>query len=285
MLIASATNLAPGLALFLARLIQLQQFHSILILYDDSGRNLVEHLPKCIPSYSDVAWSILNIDEHFVDWTNRKFQHKDQLIISAIQISAPYDLLRLYYFNVLDLRSKNIILINQSDPVESENVNQLFELLVADQINAIFLEFQHDSTDIYAWNPPEYKNQSNKLMLLSELEFFPNNDAKSKYSGLFFDNVQSGKTTEVVALYDPMNVYNVIGSDGKRSLSGTEMNIIDVIGKCIRSKMNYIIIKQTWFKPKIEPEFHSEYVEKTYYSHVPVHQVDIKFADSDAVVS
>lgn len=287
MLVAPTVNSATGLALFLARLMQLQQLRSILILYDDSGRNQVEHLPKCIPSYSEVTWAIL----YYTNELNLKiprFDLQNQLIISSVQISDPHELLNFYRFNVLDRRSQNIILLNQNDPVKAENMYNMLKHLVGNQINAIFVEVQRDSIDIYAWNPPEYKNGSNTLMLLSESEFVSSSDeVNSMYSGLFFNNVlrMSGKQIEVLALYDPTNVYNVIGADGKKGWSGLEMNIIAVIGECLRSIINYIIVRQTWFASTIEPEFFNEYVEKYYYSQAPVNSLNLKIASKDDELS
>lgn len=288
MIIAPAANSASGLALFLARLIQLEQLSSVLLLYDDAGRNLIANLPKITPSRADVAWINLNINEKSLKW--KYLAHHEQLmIISSLQIIDTFSLIQLYYTKVLNHKSKNIILLNQNDSLKTANMNTMLELLVANQINAIFLEVQHDSVDIYAWNPPEYKNDKKTLMLLSEIEFLSSsqeNGINSTYTGLFFNNVLNmrGRKTEVLARYDPTNVFNVIDFDGRKGLSGIEMNIINVIGELIRSKVNYIVIQpHEWYTPIIESEIFSEYMEKSYYSQVSAQPLDLKIADIDDI--
>lgn len=291
MIIDTAAHLTSGLVLFIARLIQLHQLHTILLVYDDSSQNLLDQFPRCITSYSDVAWIIVNHQENLSMWKKTPIlADQNLMVISALQTSA-YNKSELFSNKVINRRSKNIILLNENDPTKSKQIDNLLKLIIAKQINAIFLNNLIDRVDIYAWNPPEYKNGSNMLILINEFEFFSSSQVifkNSFYSGLFFNNVQSmnGKITEVVTLNDPTNVYNVIGPDLKEDISGIEINIIDVIGTCIRSKLRYFTIKQKFYLPDIGATFFSEYVEKSYSTKAPVEPLhDLQIANTSDVLS
>lgn len=288
MLIDSVVHFTSGLAVLLGRLIQLQPLHTILVIYDDSSQNLVDQLPSCIPSHSEVAWIMVNQPESLAMWKNlTMFAHQTLMIIIA---HSAYNQTELFS-SKMNRRSKHIILLNENDHIKSKQMDNLLNRIVVKQINAIFLKNLIDRIDIYAWNPPEFKNGSNQLILLNEFEFFSSsqgNTIDSTYSGLFFNNVQSinGSQTEVITLNDPTNVYYVIDLDLKKSISGTEINIIDVIGEQIRSKLNYIAFKHSIFVLDIASEYFTEYVDKSYKTQVPVESMlDLKIANITEVFS
>lgn len=211
------------------------------------------------------------------------------MIISALEPSA-YNQSVLFSTKVINRKSKHIILLNENDLIQSQQMDNLLKLIVTKQINAIFLKNLIDRVDIYAWNPPEYRDDPNKLIYLNELEFFSSSKGSSKdsaYSGLFFNNIQSfnGSETEVLILNDPTNVYNVIGPDLKKSISGIDINIINIIGESICSKLSFIIMEHALFLPDVAKEYFSEYVDKSYNTQARVEPLrDLKIASGIDII-
>lgn len=104
-------------------------------MYDNSNQNLVyqlkvvHHIPKNLSSWQKIP--IL--------------ANQNILIISVLQISA-YKQSGIFSPNVLNRKSKQIILLNENDPVESKQKDNLVELIVTKQFTAIFLQILIDKS-------------------------------------------------------------------------------------------------------------------------------------------
>lgn len=256
-----------NLVAFMANLINLKQFNTILVLYDQSTQNEINFVIENVPTRYDIAWILVNEDDNPEYWSETTIQNQNLLILTAVQSNNINPLLkRLYNKNVLQKRSKNLII--SSDV--SELANEILSPLYTDEINAILVDCgANDDAVIFAWNPYD----ASTLITLNETEFLRGSNAAAasigKYSGLFFDQLQNmrGKSTTVLSLYDPTNVYNVMSKDSVvASIDGTEIRIIELIGEAIQSSMEYLVIKAASFYKNKSKRF-GDFLDQTYRSY------------------
>lgn len=257
---------------FMANLIDVKQFNTILVLYDQATQDNINLLIEALPTRYDIAWLLVNEDVNPEYWHSTKIQDQNQLILTAVQSDNIHRLLRrLYNKKILKKRSKNLII--SSDILKL--ANEILSSFYLSDINAVFIDWTTEESAIVAWNP----YGPSKLVKLTEAEFLrasnATDTATGKYSGIFFDQLQNmrGRSTKLLSSYDTTNVYNVISKDSVAiSIDGTEIRITDLIGEAIKSPMEIIMLKSTSFNIRIEEKLFGDFLERTYTTYSPIRQ-------------
>lgn len=258
---------------FMANLIDLKQFNTILVLYDRNTRNEVNFVINAVPIRYDIAWLLVNEDDNTEYWSKNLRHDQNQLIITAVQSNniIPY-LIRLYNSKILKKRSKNLIVLNDV----FEIANEILSSFYLSDSNVVLTDWTSEESMIVAWNP----YGDSKLVRLSETEFLRASNAADSvtgnYSGIFFDQLQNmrGRPTKLISSYDTTNVYNVISKECVTSVDGTEIQITDLIGEALQSTMEIIIVKAT--SKQIEENLFGDFLERTYWTFSPTRRRNIQ---------
>lgn len=254
---------------FMANLIELKQFTTILVLYDQTTREKINFVIDTIPTRYDIAWQLVNEDVNPKYWQNTTVQNQNQLILTAVQSNTVTRLLRrLYNQKILKKRSKNLIISNDIFNL----ANDIFSSFYISDINAVIVDWTSEESVIVAWNP----YGESKMVTLSKTEFLLASNAADStagnYSGIFFDQLQNmrGRSTKLLSAYDTTNVFNVIARDSVASVDGTEIQLTDLIGEAIQSSMEIVMIKSTSFNIKIDEQLYKDFLERMYWTYTPI---------------
>lgn len=255
---------------FMAKIIDLKQFNTILVLYDRNTRNEINFVIENIPICYDIAWLLVNENDNPKFWNNTIMHNQNQLILTAVGSDNVNRLLnRLYNKNILKKRSKNLIVSNDIFKLADKVLSSFY----LSDINAVLYDWTSGESVIVAWNP----YGESKLVKLNETEFLRANNAaysaNGNYSGIFFDQLQNmrGRSTNVLCSYDTTNVYNVISKESVASVDGAEIQITDLIGEAIQSPMEIIIVQATLFNKQlqIDEKLFGNFLERTYRTFSP----------------
>lgn len=254
---------------FMANLIDLKHFNTILVLHDQTTRNQINLLIETLPSRYNVAWLLVNEYDNPEYWNQTIAQHQNFLILTALESKNILQVLsRLYNKKFLKKQCKNLIVSSDI----SKSANEILSSLIGSQINAVLVDWTLPEVDIYAWNP--YSVQ--KLITLNQTEFLRASNAaestKGKYAGLFFDQLQNmqGRSTKVLSTYDSKNVYNVISMDSVATVEGTEIQLINLIGNAIQSDLNFLVLKVYVRGNTTELNLFKNVLERTYRTYAPI---------------
>lgn len=269
-----------NLLAFMGNLIDLKQFDTILVLYDQTTRNQINMLIETIsPSYN-VAWMLVNEYDKLEYWNHSIIQHQNHLILTALNNKNIYPILtRLYENKNLKKRSKNLIVSSSF----SKSANEILSSLLGKQINAVLVDWTLAEVLIYAWNP--YSER--KFIQLNESEFLRASNAadatRGKYAGLFFDQLQGmqGRSLDAMFIYDPTKVYNVVSKDLIATVDGTEIQIVNLIGVAMQSKLNLLVIKYFGYDHRVEFNLFKDFLERTYKTYAPIQQRSVNILTLD----
>lgn len=172
------------LVAFMANLIDLNQYNTVLVLHDQTTRSEINMLIESVPSRSDVAGMLVNVfDKPSEYWNITVNRYQDQLILTMLQTKNIFATLRpLYNSKRLNIRCKNLV-VCENFKLE----NSLRYILVGSEINAVFVDWSVGEAMIYARNP----YSANQLIELNETEFLRASKfvTEGKYMGLFFENL------------------------------------------------------------------------------------------------
>lgn len=139
-----------NVVVFMANLIDLKQFNTILVLHDHTTGNQINLLIEILSSRYDVTWLLINEYDHPIHWNHSIYQDQNQLILTALQSINIYPLLsRLYNNKSLLIRSKNRIVSCDI----SKFANAALYSLLQQRINVALVDWSRDEALIYTWNP------------------------------------------------------------------------------------------------------------------------------------
>lgn len=254
---------------FMANLIDLKQFSTILVLYDRTTRNEINFVIETLPTSYDIAWLLLNQDKSPEYWEKFIMRNRNMLIFTAFRSNTINTRLKqLYDKKHLSKRSKNLIVTRDI----GKSANEILSPLIRREINAILVDWTSEESEILAWNPYGPMN----MVRLNVTEFLHTSiaadSATGRYPGLFFDQLQNmrGKSLNVFGCYDSKNLYNVVTKDSIASVDGTEIQIIELIGEAIQSSMSFYVDKTIFQNLKIDPKLIEGVLLRSYRIYTPI---------------
>lgn len=261
---------------FIANLIDLKQFNTILVLHDHSNRNQINFLVESLQPRNDVTWMLINEYKNPESWIHPSTRDENTLILTALQKETIASLLmQLYNRRKLNKHSKNLIVLSgiSKFPIKTLPFTSWHE-----QINAVFIDWKLVEIKIYAWNP----NCAEKSILLSGTEFLGASNGGSlnrKYSAIFFNQLHSmyGEPTNISTIYDGKNMYNVISKGSAACIDGKVIRIADMIGDALQSPLEFFVMKLSAIYIHKTTTVYTDFLERTYqiFATVPMRKIQM----------
>lgn len=255
---------------FMARLMDLKEFNTVLVLHDRTYRDQINLLIVTLQPRYDVTWILVNKHDNYDYLENFIIGHEKTLILTALEHTNIFPALNiLYLFKKINERSKNIIVSSDI----SKYLIETWSSFHLNPINSVLMDWTLAEPTIYALNP----FSAEKFIKLNETEFFwaSKPDVTNRnYSTLFFDQLQNvqGKTTYVYGMYESKNIYKVISKSSPpvSRIDGLEVRLIDMIGEAIQSPLELCIIKPNLSEMGYKTMLYRDYLNRTYKTFAPV---------------
>lgn len=147
-----------SLVAFMANLIDLIQFNTIIVLHDQSNRNQINFVIGSLQPRYDVTWMLINDYANPSYWNHTIIKDEKILILTALHPKNCISLLmQLYNKRKLNIRSKNLIV---SSEIPNFTIKTLPRTWRSEQINAVIVDLSHADVRIYAWNPEKRRKIS-----------------------------------------------------------------------------------------------------------------------------
>lgn len=254
---------------FVANLIELKQFSTVLVLQDQTTKYQVDMLIDTLSSRSDVAWLIVNVFNSPKFWNNITInQNQNQLILTMLTSKNIYFALSyLYNKKILNKRSKNLIVLND----DLKKALQIFCHIFAGGFNVVLGDWTSDEAVIYVWNP--YSLEPVKISDAEFLRTSRSNLTSEKYSGIFFDQLQNkkGRTSFAMVVYGGQTTYNVVSKGSEVSIDGVDIQLIDLIGELIQSPIEYLVLKPSTVQSlNGNTRFYEDFLERNYTTYASI---------------
>lgn len=257
---------------FLTKLLDLQLFNTILVLYDETTSDQINLLIESFDHRFNVIWRLIN-DYQYDNpeyWDHIHVQDQNELILTALPAIFLFPLISpLYYKRGLNQFSRHIVVFSGNSKIAQKILSTFSRF----QTNAIVVDWSRRDVLIYAWNP----FADRQFVELNETEFLRASNVSfvnigGKYTGMFFDQLQSmeGKSTRVVSVYDTKNVYNVVTKGSVASIDGTEIRLLDLICAAIQSPIDLLVLNTSTYDLGLDQNLLSEFWERSYrtYAHI-----------------